>query len=112
MDIRRISEDYAVTGQITSADVPALAAAGFRTLICNRPDGEQPDQPRAREIEAAARAAGLEFRFIPVVSGQLTHDDVAEMARALHEAPGPVLAYCRSGARSTQLHALASQAGR
>lgn len=109
MDIRQVTEDYAVAGQITAEDVPAIAAAGFRTLICNRPDDEQPGQPRASEIEAAAKANGLEYRFIPVVSGQLTAQNVEDMARALEETPGPVLAFCRSGARSTNLYMLARQ---
>lgn len=109
MDIRQVTEDYAVAGQLTADDVPAIAAAGFRTLICNRPDDEQPGQPPASEIEAAAKANGLEYRFIPVVSGQLTQQDVSEMAKALDEVPGPILAYCRSGARSTNLYMLAKQ---
>jgi uncharacterized protein (TIGR01244 family) len=111
MEIRQVTEDYAVAGQVTAEDVPAIAAAGFRTLICNRPDAEQPGQPQAGEIEAAAKANGLEYRFIPVISGHLTPENVTDMARALQEAPGPVLAYCRSGARSANLYILAKQAG-
>lgn len=109
MDIRRITDDYSVAGQIQPEEVAAIAAAGFKTLICNRPDNEDPGQPSADRVEAAARAAGLEFRHIPVVSGQITQDNVGNQAQALEETPSPVLAYCRSGARCTNLHMLVQQ---
>lgn len=110
MDIRQITEDYSVTGQIEPQDVQAIAAAGFKTLICNRPDEEQPGQPSADGVETAAQAAGLEFRYIPVVSGQITSENVQDMAEALAEMPAPVLAYCRSGTRCTNLYMLIQQA--
>lgn len=106
MDIRQITDDYSVAGQIMPEDVPAIASAGFRTLICNRPDDEQPGQPSADGVEAAARIAGLEFRYIPVISGQITGNNVEDMRQALEEMPMPVLAYCRTGTRCTNLHAL------
>ena len=93
-----------VSGQIAPADVPEAAAAGVRTIINNRPDGEEPAQPSSAEIEAAARAAGLGYRHIPVAGG-FSHAEVAAMAEALQH--GPVLAFCRSGTRSTYLWALA-----
>jgi uncharacterized protein (TIGR01244 family) len=110
MEYREISDDYSVSGQITPDEVAALKAAGFRSVICNRPDDEQPGQPSAASVRAAVEAAGLEFRHIPVVSGQITADNVADMAAALDEMQGPVFAYCRSGARCTNLYGLVQQA--
>ncbi|KQZ99544.1 oxidoreductase [Mesorhizobium sp. Root157] len=110
MDIRQISEDYSVSGQIAPEEVAAIKAAGFKSVICNRPDNEQPDQPSHEAVRAAVEAAGLTFRYIPVISGQMTADNVADHGKALDELPGPVFAYCRSGARSTNLFAAAQQA--
>jgi uncharacterized protein (TIGR01244 family) len=93
-----------VSGQIAPDDVAAAANAGIRTIINNRPDGEEPGQPADAEIEAAAKAAGLGYRHIPV-SGGFSEAQVAAMADALDE--GPALAFCRSGTRSTCLWALA-----
>ncbi|MCV0395519.1 MAG: TIGR01244 family phosphatase [Rhizobiaceae bacterium] len=109
MEMRRITDDYAVSGQIEPADVAEIARAGYRTIVCHRPDGEVPDQPSHAEIEAAARAAGLDFRYIPVVSGQMTADNVADMAAVLDAVEGPVFGYCRSGARSTNIFMAARQ---
>ena len=77
MDYRQISEDYSVSGQIQPEEVAAIKAAGFKSVICNRPDNEQPGQPSADTVKAAVEAAGLEFRYIPVVSGQITSQLVA-----------------------------------
>lgn len=109
MEMRRITDDYAVSGQITPDDVAEIAKAGYRTIICHRPDGEAADQPSHGEIEAAARRAGLAFRYIPVVSGQMTGEDIADMAAAMDEVEGPVFGYCRSGARSTNIYVAARQ---
>ena len=110
MDYRQINDDYAVAGQITADQVADIKAAGFKSVICNRPDGEQPGQPTAAEIKIAVEAAGLTFRHIPVVSGQITGDDVEKTASALDELEGPVFAYCRSGTRCTNLFMMARQA--
>ncbi len=113
MEYRQINDDYAVAGQISPGDMGAIQAAGFKSVICNRPDGEQPDQPSVGEIRQAAEAAGLAFRHIPIVSGQpITDVDAAAMAGALDELDGPVFAYCRSGARSANLFMAAKQAKR
>lgn len=106
MEYRQISEDYAVSGQIEPQDVEAVKAAGFKTIICNRPDGEQPGQPSEGSVRQAAEAAGLQFRYIPVISGQMTEQNVAEQAEALAELEGPIFAYCRSGTRCTNLYAM------
>ena len=104
MEYREISEDYSVSGQIQPEDVAAIKAAGFKSVICNRPDDEQPGQPSADSIRTAVEAAGLAFRHIPVISGQMTVDNVTDMAGALDEMQGPVFAYCRSGTRCTNLY--------
>lgn len=103
MDMKKISDDISVSPQIAPDDVAAIAAQGFRAVICNRPDGEGEGQPAFAEIAAAARAAGLEAHYIPVVPGKMGEEDVAAFGDALRAAPGPVLAYCKSGARSTAL---------
>jgi uncharacterized protein (TIGR01244 family) len=101
---RRLDERTLVAGQITIAEVADAAAAGVRTLINNRPDGEEPGQPSSPEFEAAAKAAGLAYRHIPVAGG-FSQAQVEAMAEALEH--GPALAFCRSGTRSTWLWALA-----
>jgi uncharacterized protein (TIGR01244 family) len=109
MEYRQISENYSVSGQIAPEDAGAIKAAGFKSVICNRPDDEQPGQPSAESVQTAAEAAGLAFRFIPVVSGQITFENVQDQAAALDELEGPVFAYCRSGARCTNLYGLIQQ---
>lgn len=110
MEIRKISHNLSVSPQITPADFAELRMAGFRSVICNRPDGEGADQPTFAEIEKAAEAAGLEARYIPIVSGKVSDADAVTFDTALQELPGPVLAYCRTGTRSTTLWALAEGA--
>ena len=104
--IRRLDERTLVAGQIAPGDVAALAARGVTLIVNNRPDGETPDQPAGADIAAAARAAGLDYRHIPV-AGAIAAEQVAAMAAALEEAEGPLLAFCRSGTRSAFLWALA-----
>ena len=107
MEIRQITESMSVAPQITAEDIPAIVAAGFKLVINNRPDGEVPGQPTNAEIEAAVRAAGLEFAFVPVTGGSMTPNAVAAHSQAMAAAEGPVLAYCRSGNRSCHMWALA-----
>ena len=87
-----------------------LAAQGFRSIINNRPDGEADDQPSSSVMEAAVRRAALEYRYIPVVSGSISDSQAQDFAAALAELPGPILAFCRSGMRSTMLWALQADA--
>lgn len=110
MEYKTISETITVSPQIRAADVPAIAAAGYRSILCNRPDGESPDQPGFAEIEAAARTAGLETWFQPVISGKVTDRDSADFRAAIAALPKPVFAYCRTGTRCAILWSLA-QAG-
>lgn len=109
MEFRQVDEHLAVSGQISAADLAQVAAAGFRSIVCNRPDGEAPDQPGFAEIAAAAQALGLPSRHIPVTGGNMQRSDAVAFADAMEELPKPVLAYCRSGARSGTLYAMAKQ---
>ncbi|OQM75900.1 TIGR01244 family sulfur transferase [Manganibacter manganicus] len=109
MDYRQITDSYSVSPQIEPGDVSAIKAAGFKSVICNRPDDEQPGQPSHDAVKAAVEAAGLTFRYIPVISGQMTMDNVEDQAKVLGEIEGPVLAYCRSGTRCTNLYAAIQQ---
>lgn len=101
MEIRRLTETYAVSPQIEASDIPELKAAGFTTVICNRPDPEVSPSLQARAISDAVKAAGMEFVEIPVLPGGWEEEVVAQQAAALDRADGPVLAYCASGTRST-----------
>lgn len=111
LSLRRLDSTLSVAGQITETDLPAIAAAGFSTLICNRPDGEDPGQPGHLAIAEAAERHGLGFAFLPVVGGGIGAAEARAFAALLAAAPGPVLAYCRSGQRCTVLWAF-SQADR
>jgi len=113
MDIRTINESVSVAPQILPADLAAIAAAGFRTVVNNRPDDEESGQPSGEAISAAAAAAGLRYRAIPVGRAGIGEAELDAMADALTPAGGPVLAFCRSGTRSCHLWALAAaRAGR
>jgi sulfide:quinone oxidoreductase len=111
MDIRRITEELSVAPQIQADDVSAIAAAGFRAVICNRPDGESSDQPCCQDIETAVKASGMEWRMQPVRSGGVTQADADAFSALVAELPKPVLAYCRSGTRCATLWCL-SEAGK
>lgn len=108
-----LDDKVAVAPQIVFADIAEAAAQGVRLIVNNRPDDEEPGQPPGAEIEAAARAAGVEYRHIPVSLPGLSQEQVSAMGEALEAAgDGKVLAFCRSGTRSTYLWALArSEAG-
>lgn len=110
MDLRQITDSYSVAPQLAPTDMSALAEAGFTTVICNRPNGENPAPLQAAAMQAAAEAVGLHFVFNPVVGGQMTMDNVEEQRDAIDAADGPVIAYCASGNRSTLVWAL-GQAG-
>jgi len=106
VEFRKINDDITVSPQITAADLPGIAAAGYRAIICNRPDGEGADQQTFDEIDAAAREAGLVARYLPVVSGKVQDGDAEAFGTAMRELPGPVFAYCRTGTRSATLWSL------
>ncbi|MCK8457631.1 MULTISPECIES: TIGR01244 family sulfur transferase [Sphingomonas] len=111
--IRHINESISVAPQIAVEHVAEIAAAGFKTIVNNRPDDEDAGQPSGDAIRAAAEAAGLNYVAIPVTHAGFSHPQIDAMTQALVDADGPVLAYCRSGTRSCNLWALAAaKAGR
>lgn len=111
MDVKRINDHVSVSPQISPDDLPALKALGFTAIINNRPDGESPDQPSSATMQAAADKAGLGYHYIPLGRDGVSQQMVEETEAALEGSTGPVLAFCRSGTRSTTLWAL-SQAGK
>jgi uncharacterized protein (TIGR01244 family) len=111
LELKRINDDVSVAPQISPDDMPAIKAAGFTTVINNRPDGEAPDQPSSDVMKAAAEAAGLSYHFIPLGRDGVSPQMVDEERAVLEGSDGPVLAFCRSGTRSTTLWAL-TQAGK
>ncbi len=109
LPVQRLTAEVCVAPQLTPEAMAAVAAAGFRSVVNNRPDFEGgPDQPTSAAIEAAALAAGLRYVHLPVSGGYQSPDEIAAFARLLAELPTPVLAFCRSGARSTKLFVAAS----
>ncbi|WP_033067388.1 bifunctional protein tyrosine phosphatase family protein/NAD(P)/FAD-dependent oxidoreductase [Thalassospira australica] len=110
MEINKISSGFSVSPQIVANDVAEIAKLGFRSIVCNRPDGEGSDQPTFEEISNAAKEAGIEVRYQPIVAGKVSDDDARDFGRLFDELPKPVFAYCRTGTRSTTLWSL-SQAG-
>jgi uncharacterized protein (TIGR01244 family) len=108
MDIRALTPDYAVSPQIEPSDLAAIKAAGYVTIIDNRPDGEIPPHLHTPVMQAAAEALGLTFVVNPVIGGQLTMDNVTTQSAAIAASPGPVFAYCASGNRCSIVWALAN----
>ena len=109
LPVRAIAPDVCVAPQLTPAAMAEAAQAGFKSVVNNRPDFEHgPDQPSNAEIEAAARGAGLEYRYLPVDSAYQSPEEIAAMAKLLAELPRPLLMFCRSGARSTRLYLAAT----
>lgn len=105
LPLQALSPEFSVAPQLEPQDMAAVAAAGFRSVINNRPDFEGgPDQPQHAVIEAAAREAGLEYRHLPVAGGYQSPEEIAAFAQLLAALPRPILAFCRSGARSTKLY--------
>jgi sulfide:quinone oxidoreductase len=105
---KRLTDDVWVAGQLRADDFARAKAAGVRTVVNNRPDGEAPDQLAHAEAQEAAARAGLVYHYLPVANGALTFESVATMRALLGSAETPVLAYCNSGTRSTFLWAFAS----
>ena len=105
--ITKVDNNFSTCGQIISSDVSDIAAMGFRSIICNRPDEESPDQPRFTDIENTARLQGLQVAYLPVVTGRIEPADVAAFANLLSTLPAPIIGFCRSGKRSTSLYTAA-----
>ena len=105
-----MSENVGFAGQISPEQMVQVAEQGFKSVINNRPDMEGgPDQPTSAQIEEAARTAGLDYVFQPVIAGQLTEVDVRNFANRYNELPKPVLMFCRTGNRSNNLYQIAKQ---
>ncbi|MGQ3050608.1 MAG: TIGR01244 family sulfur transferase [Roseateles sp.] len=110
LPVQALTPDICVAPQLTPEAMAEAAAMGFRAVINNRPDFEHgPDQPTSAAIEAAAVAAGLEYRHLPVAGGYQSPQQIAAFADLLAELPRPLLVFCRSGARSTNLFAQANR---
>lgn len=111
LPIHPLTDNFAVAPQLGPEDMQAVADAGYKSVIINRPDGEGgAEQPTSEDVMAAARAAGLVIEYQPVVSGGMTEDDVVRFKELLGQLPAPVLAYCRSGTRCTHLFSAVTQA--
>lgn len=106
MELKKLEDDFYVSAQITVEDVKAIAEQGFKTLICNRPDGEDINQPPFEVLEKAATDAGLACVWLPVIAPTLTHERATAMGRLVDHSEKPVLAYCRTGTRCTVLWGL------
>jgi sulfide:quinone oxidoreductase len=100
MEISKLNEAFSVAAQIGPKDIPVIAAMGFKSILCNRPDGESPDQPLFEAVEAGAKLLGLTAAYLPVRPAGPAASDAAEFGRLFASLPKPVLAYCQSGRRS------------
>ena len=110
LPFRPIAPEVCVAPQLTPQAMAEAAKLGFKSVVNNRPDFEHgPDQPTNAQIEAAALAAGLQYRWLPVDGGFQSPQEIAAFAQLLQELPRPLLAFCRSGARSTRLYTQAIQ---
>jgi uncharacterized protein (TIGR01244 family) len=112
LPLQAIAPDICAAPQLTPEAMAEAAAMGFKSVVNNRPDFEHgPDQPTSAAIQAAAEAAGLQYRHLPVAGGYQSPEEIAAFAQLLEELPRPLLVFCRSGARSTRLFLQAQQLG-
>ena len=109
METRQIASGISVAAQLSPDDIAEAVAMGFRTIVNNRPDHEEPGQPLAADLAAIAGEHGVDYVHFPVVSGAITPEDIAGFAAMKDGLEGPLLLFCRSGARSAMLWQLASQ---
>ena len=108
MNVRKIDDNFAVTGQITPEQVKAVSEAGYKSIVCARPDNEEFGQPSFDEVARAAEAEGIQIVHIPVTGG-LGEGQIIRFHDAWKQMPKPMLGYCRSGARAGSLHATLSR---
>ena len=106
MKYANVTQQLSVSPQILVEDIEAIKAAGFKSIVCNRPNGEGADQPTFSEIEAKATSVGIACVYQPVVSGKVTTEDAVKFEENLQKLEGPVFAYCRTGTRSISLWAM------
>lgn len=109
MKVATLNTEIAVADQLLAADLETVAAQGYQTVFCHRPDGEGPDQPNVQEIIDAAKAYNIDVVYLPVTSGKVSDEDVSAFAQAYAQSKKPVLAYCRSGMRAITLWSLANR---
>lgn len=107
--IKQITREFSVSGQIQPDDLSEIARKGFKTVVANRPDGEDPDQPNFSEIEIIAETLGLTTVYIPIPHGQTFEKEASRFRDMLKKLPKPILAYCRSGARSAAIWDMATR---
>lgn len=103
MTLYELTEACSVAGQIQPGDIATLQQGGYRTIVCNRPDNEDAGQPSANEISDACAAHGIAFHHLPVTNAGISAEMVQEFQKIIADSDGPVLAYCRSGQRSSVL---------
>ncbi len=106
MNLKPLSANLKVSGQLLPEDIEALKEQGFASVICSRADNEQPEQPGHHALQAACQQAGMQFAYLPVVPGVITDDQVKTFAELIDALPRPVAAYCRTGTRAAMLWAL------
>jgi uncharacterized protein (TIGR01244 family) len=112
LPLQALTPDICAAPQLTPEAMAEAAAMGFKSVVNNRPVFEHgPDQPTSAAIEAAAKAAGMAYRHLPVAGGYQSPEEIAAFAQLLEELPRPLLVFCRSGARSTRLFVQAQQLG-
>ena len=109
MNIRQLDQNFTISEQITLEDIETLAALGIKTIICNRPDGEEPNQITCAEIKTAATANGISFAHIPVVGKDIPTESLEKFVTVLQETDDRVHAYCRSGMRASIFWELSQQ---
>lgn len=110
MDIRKLTDDLSVAPQISPSDAAAIAAAGFQTVICNRPDAENPPELHASQLRTALESVGITFHELPFDGQTMTPEVIVQLREMIAAADAPILAYCRTGTRCTNAWAL-GQAG-
>lgn len=103
MKINKISDAYSVSNQIQPEDMPAIKQAGFRTIMCNRPDGETVDQPSANSIKTAAKKHGIKFFHVPIGDAGIGLETMTGFDKVMNSGRIPVLAYCQTGGRCIRL---------
>jgi sulfide:quinone oxidoreductase len=106
MERKKITANFSVSSQLSLEDIAFLKDEGIKTIVCNRPDGEDPGQLEHEKIAQEAIKNGLEFHFMPVISGQMTPKDGDNFAEIIADAPEPIHAYCRTGTRCSILWSL------
>ncbi|MFM2481561.1 TIGR01244 family sulfur transferase [Celerinatantimonas sp. YJH-8] len=106
MEIKKVTSDLSVSPQLEVSEIADIQAMGFKTIICNRPDGEAVHQPLFDEINTEAKRLGITSHYLPVISGNITAAEITQFSELFNAASPPVLAYCRTGTRSITLWAL------